>query len=416
MLGSCFAVYSTIHMHTFTHKWIKIAFLNLLIVSVLGVILRYKIAFSLPFINQKNLLHGHSHFAFSGWITQALMFLLIRQLKHNDANFILNKYKTILFCNLITAYGMLVSFPVEGYGVYSIIFSTLSIFVSYWFAYVYWKDLNKQPVRLLCHTWYRAAITFNAFSSIGAFSLAYIMVKKIMLQKLSLLSVYFFLHFQYNGWFFFAIFGFLISIIEPFILNKKILQIVFIAFFATCFPAYFLSALWLSLPTPVLLIIVVSAIIQLIACAFIAYFIRVSIASFSAISPLGKGLFILSAVALTIKLILQLLSTIPALSQLAFGFRPIVIGYLHLVFLGVVTIAIISYTLINEIIKPSSLFKKGIYVFVFGIILNELLLLLQGISDLAYVEVPFVNELLFATALILFSGLVILNTGLISKK
>jgi hypothetical protein len=38
----------------------------------------------------------------------------------------------------------------------------------------------------------------------------------------------------------------------------------------------------------------------------------------------------LSAIALSIKLLLQLGAVIPALSTWAFGLRPIVIGYLHL--------------------------------------------------------------------------------------
>lgn len=60
--------------------WIRISFLNIMLVAIIGCILRYKIAFSIPFIDQKHLLHGHSHFAFSGWITQVLMALLINHL------------------------------------------------------------------------------------------------------------------------------------------------------------------------------------------------------------------------------------------------------------------------------------------------------------------------------------------------
>ena len=313
-------------MVSFTHKWLRIAFLNLLIVSVLGVILRYKIAFSLPFIDQKNLLHGHSHFAFTGWITQALMFLLIRQLKHDEQCIVIKKYKWILLSNLLTAFGMLLSFPVEGYGLFSIIFSTLSIFVSYWFAIVFWKDLKLQPIKLLSHKWFKAAVFFNALSSIGAFTLAYIMVKKIMIQKLSLLSVYFFLHFQYNGWFFFACLGLLISVIEQYINDKRLLNIIFLSFFIACFPAYFLSALWLTLPTVIFLMVIASALTQIIAWSFLIYCIWIYRTSFSNISSFSINLFKLSALALTLKLLLQLISTIPSLSQLAFGFRPIVIG------------------------------------------------------------------------------------------
>ena len=105
-------------------KWIRICFLNLLIVALLGVALRYKIAFSLPIINQKHLLHGHSHFAFSGWITQILMVLMIHQFSQKSKQDYFKKFNYLLWGNLITAYGMLISFPLQGYGLFSISFST----------------------------------------------------------------------------------------------------------------------------------------------------------------------------------------------------------------------------------------------------------------------------------------------------
>ena len=46
---------------------------NLAIVALLGVIMRYKILYPLPFVDQKKFLHAHSHFAFSGWVTLALI-------------------------------------------------------------------------------------------------------------------------------------------------------------------------------------------------------------------------------------------------------------------------------------------------------------------------------------------------------
>ena len=311
---------------------------------------------------------------------------------------------------------MLLSFPIEGYGLFSIIFSTLSIFVSYWFAIVYCKDLKQQAIKLPSHKWFKAAVFFNALSSIGAFTLAYIMMNKIMIQKLSLLSVYFFLHFQYNGWFFFACMGLLMSVTESYIKDKQMLNNVFLSFFIACFPAYFLSALWLSLPAVIFIVVIASALTQIIAWGFIVYSIWIFRTSFSLITLFSKNLFKLSAVALTLKLLLQLISTIPSLSQLAFGFRPIVIGYLHLVLLGVITISIICYVTAIEIKVINKVFKTGIIIFITGIIINEVLLMLQGISDIAYISLPFINELLLIAALILFSGLLILNVGLIPKK
>src|SRR6476469_4420968 len=192
-------------------KWIRIALINLSIVALLGVTMRYKIAYSFPFIDQKKFLHAHSHFAFSGWITMALMILLVAYLAKQQGNVILLRYKWVLVANLVTAYGMLFSFPFQGYGLYSITFSTLSIFVSYIFALMYWKDLNRLPEKNICHLWFKAAVLFNAISSLGAFTLAGMMATKTIHQNWYLQAVYFFLHFQYNGWFFFACMGLFID-------------------------------------------------------------------------------------------------------------------------------------------------------------------------------------------------------------
>src|SRR5690349_8764799 len=110
-------------MALFLQRWSKVALVNLFIVALIGVTLRYKIAFSLPFIDQRNLLHGHSHFAFSGWITQAIMTLLVGYLQKNKEPGVYKKYCGVLYANLITAYGMLFSFPFQGYAFFSILFS-----------------------------------------------------------------------------------------------------------------------------------------------------------------------------------------------------------------------------------------------------------------------------------------------------
>ena len=109
-------------MSVFLHRWLRICLLNLLLVAILGLILRYKIAFYLPFVEQKYLLHSHSHFAFAGWITQALMVLLVHYLANQQGEWILRKYRWLLYANLLTAYGMLVSFVLQGYTFYSISF------------------------------------------------------------------------------------------------------------------------------------------------------------------------------------------------------------------------------------------------------------------------------------------------------
>src|SRR5690349_8007660 len=107
-------------MQKFFRNWMRVALIDLTIVAFAGVIMRYKIAFSLPFIDQKYLMHAHSHFAFSGWITQALMVLLTAYLAKRLPQINLKKYNAILWANVLTAFGMLFTFPFEGYGLYSI--------------------------------------------------------------------------------------------------------------------------------------------------------------------------------------------------------------------------------------------------------------------------------------------------------
>src|SRR5512133_832255 len=104
--------------------WLKISLLNLCVVAALGVLMRYKIGFEFPYLDQKHLQHSHSHFAFSGWLSHTLMALMIYYLQTKMADFKGNKYKNLIIFNLICSYGMLVSFIIEGYGLISIILST----------------------------------------------------------------------------------------------------------------------------------------------------------------------------------------------------------------------------------------------------------------------------------------------------
>jgi hypothetical protein len=397
-------------------RYLKIAFLNLLVVAFLGVLMRYKILYSLPFIDQKNLLHGHSHFAFSGWITQTLMVLLVAYLSKATGKDEFITYKKLLLANLITAYGMLIAFPIQGYGIVSIFFSTLSVFISYIFAFFFWKDLNKIENQNVAHYWFKAGLLLNVFSSIGTFGLAFMMANKIADQTWYLAAVYFYLHFQYNGWFFFTCMGLFYVILPTKIIATNKLKRIFWLFALASVPAYFLSTLWMSLPLWVYILVVLASFVQVIAWIV---FVRVLFTSrniiITTISKEVKWLFGLSAVALTIKLLLQLSSTIPYLSQLAFGFRSIVIAYLHLVLLGVITIFLLGYIFTLNVLTVKKTTVYGVIIFVIGIFLNELMLMLQGVASFSYTIIPYTNELLLSFALMMFSGIILLLVSQLRK-
>lgn len=391
-------------------KYIRISFFNLLLVALMGLIMRYKILYSLPFIDQKNLLHGHSHFAFAGWITQTLMVLMVSYLSKQTGKNEFIVYKKVLIANLVAAYGMLITFPIQGYGLFSIVFSTFSVFVSYYFAFRFWKDLNKLSSSKVVHYWFKAALFFSVLSSVGTFGLAYMMANKIIYQNWYLAAVYFYLHFQYNGWFFFVCMGlFCEKLMETKEIPENKLKILFWLFTLTCVPTYFLSALWLPIPVWVYVLVVIASFIQVIAwCWLLQITICNSHQIFSLGTPYSKRIFKLCAFALTIKLLLQLGSTIPSLSIFAFGFRPIVIAYLHLVLLGVISIFIVGYMFFNPVVYINKTIKTGTVIFIGGIILNEIILMLQGITAMDYIVVPFTNELLLFISLLMFSGILLM--------
>lgn len=398
--------------------WLKFSFANLFIVALLGLLMRYKIGFEFPHFDQKNLQLSHSNFAFVGWITHTLMVLMIVALMNKSANLKLDyfkRYNFILIANLICAYGILISFIIMGYGMLSIVFTSLTVLVSVVFAYFYFKDLKSVSNEDLSKNWFKAALFFNIISSAGSFYLGCMMVTKHILQNDYLASMYYYLHFQYNGWFFFACMGFLVSLLELKISEDKFFKRFFYLFFIACIPAYFLSTLWLDLPLWIYILTALAAIVQVFAWfKFLVIVVKTKEQLINKFPTFLKYIFLFAGFALTVKFLLQLGSTIPALSQLAFGFRPIVIAYLHLILLAVISLFLLFYIFGTCLIRLRSSIKIGLITFTIGVFLNELILGIQGAASLSYTSIPYVNEMLFGAAIVLVAGSAIIFFGCFS--
>ncbi|HYD91955.1 MAG TPA: hypothetical protein VEA37_10775, partial [Flavobacterium sp.] len=97
-----------------------------MLVAMLGTLMRYKIGFSFPYFNQKYIQEAHSHFAFTGWITHSLFFLVIAMLRQHLVVIKEGFYRFVLMANLVSAYGMLIAFFIQGYASVSITFSVFS--------------------------------------------------------------------------------------------------------------------------------------------------------------------------------------------------------------------------------------------------------------------------------------------------
>jgi hypothetical protein len=111
----------------------KIPFLFLFIAAVMGLFLRYMMMAPVPGVTFSYLLHAHSHVMFLGWIFNVLFLVFVTEFT-DEKNF-----KVIFWILQILVVGMLVSFPLQGYGLFSIVFSTLHIFAGVAFIFFFLK-------------------------------------------------------------------------------------------------------------------------------------------------------------------------------------------------------------------------------------------------------------------------------------
>lgn len=392
-------------MATIKRSWFKIGLLNLAIVALYGAIMRYKIAYNLPFLDQKNLLHAHSHFAFGGWISHLLYSGLALILTPFLPGIKQKKYHWLIIGNLLCSFGMLIAFTVQGYKLASISFSTLSIIVAIIFAYCYIKDSRPFPAGRAAKPWANMGLLLNVLASLGPFSLAYMLASKNIDHNLYLGSIYYYLHFQYNGWFFFGSMALVLATLPQYAPTfKKSFRI----FAYAAIPTFFLSILWVKIPGWLYVLTVLATLAQLFAWILLATQFYKLFKQHKQKEPQRwfHTFFIAAALALTIKFVLQTVSVIPSLSHLVFGFRPIVIAYLHLILLGVYSLFMIGWMAMQQLIKITRLFKIAAFAFLSGVVLNELLLGIQGFTAFVYVPVPFINELLLVAAILLLSSAV----------
>ena len=395
-------------------RWAYFSLLNLFILSAVGIVLRYKIILPLPWVHQKNLLHAHSHFAFSGWVSMALFTAIVWVIsRHSEISF--KKYNRLFWLGQTASFGMLLTFPFMGYKWPSIAFSTMSVIFSYLFVIRAWRDMSKASLPHQVSNWFKAAFIFLVISSFGTFYLAYLMSTANHNQEWYIGSVYFFLHFQYNGWFLFSIIGFFMYFISklPYYQGCHGGPLLYRVFFWSAFPAFFLSALWMKIPDWMYWLAVAAGLAQIAGLILFVKLIKKCVVGVEDNVPIiVKWLWGFAFLAFVLKILMQALSVIPSISHFAFGYRPIVIGYLHLVLLGFVTFSILGFLIHQKLLDISSVMaRRGLIFFIAGVVLNETLLMIQGVWSIRYESVPYASPGLFGMAIIMFLGLLQLLLG-----
>ncbi|WP_430969051.1 hypothetical protein [Spongiimicrobium sp. 2-473A-2-J] len=387
-------------------KHAALALLYFMLIALFGLLLRLFQLVDIPVV-YKYMVHTHSHIALLGWVYTALTTLLYKL--YLDHAGIARKYRKLFWGTQVTIIGMLLSFPFTGYALFSILFSTLFLIASYVFARLFFKYTSIEQKETPSYQCIRMALWYMVLSSLGPWALGAIMNTAGSKSPLYRNAIYFYLHFQYNGWFVMALLGIFLKLIEQrgIAPPKKSFAQFFWLFNGGIVATFGISLLWME---PHMGIYLVSALGALMQCLAFVILIR-SIGPFwNKLSGMGPPLVFwslkISALLFLVKLVLQFFGSLPPIAALVMSNIDFVIGYLHWTFLGVVSIALFGFLRYFRLIGLS---KKALLFYLIGFGLTEGLIFYKGIA--VWKQLPLLTDYFWYLALA--SGVLLLAIGII---
>lgn len=343
------------------------------IAAFLGTVLRAYPFLQLP-LDYKHLMHAHSHIAILGWIYVGLTALLYYIYREESPS---KLFKVLFWTMNMSLVGMLCSFPFQGYAFYSIFFSTLFLFVSYGFTY--WLLRRNALKKSTSDLFIRGALFYLVLSSLGPWGLGPIIALEAQHTIWYRIAVYFYLHFQYSGWMLMTLLGLLFKFLESRGVSldnnksKSILQLVHYSILA----GFFMNVLWTTPPWYYYVIAGSSGIVFLIVLGKLYTLLKTPLRSL--LNPFQKivlgGIFSV----LLIKTLGQTLGSIPMFMEMITRQLDFVIAYLHLIFLGFISLSLFWFA---DLFKLLYLHKKFLLGFVLGFVVMEVLLIFRAVNSL----------------------------------
>lgn len=398
---------------------LKFAVFNFIIVGIWGVLMRYKMAFPLPIFNQKNLLEAHSHFGFYGWIALAIYFLILIDLKKSFSSFKPKKYLIAIIINIIGALGMLVSFTYGGYYWLSIVFSAICMLGSYVFFFFFLFDYRK--IKSVASLFYLGGLFLAVLSSAGVFYLSYTTSTEQISNEIYQSSIYYYLHYQYNGFFIFSCIGLFLAQIKKIggKLDRSFTRYVFWLMLISTIFTYGLSVIWLDLSTNVLIFLLIATLILLSSSFMLT---KVVYENWNLLkerwTKFRRMVLIYVGIAWMVKLILQLMTNVPFLVKFAFEYRDVAIAYLHLILLFGISTFLLSEIVHSKYFKVTAYGWLGMRLFLILNFLNQVFLGLKALSSILYFRIPAYAQLMFILGALIISSLIIIlmNLKVVKRK
>lgn len=397
--------------------WINLSIANLCIVACLGVLMRSKIIFDMPWIDYNRLVDTHGNFAFIGWVTLALITLMVYELP--GELYTKKIYQFLLGAIFLCSWATLFTSPFESCKFIADFVSMIYIAVTYLLSWVFIKNILKTSAGRTVKLLSVSSLICLVLSSAGPFMLAYLFSVKSLNAVLYRDALFGYLHLQYNGFFTLAVFALIYNKIVSNTTEKSRKNIHRFAVWLclSILPSMFLTFLW-SKATPALNIVsALGSLLLLICLGFFIVSAPLLLKEFKMIKREIRYMAVLSITAFMIKIFLQSLTFINSVNVLVFGNRPMIMCFLHLVFLGFVTLFLVVYFAQKEMLDSKSGFTRfALGVFTLGVIVNELLLMLQGIGAMFIAGSPLFNWYLWGAGILLLSGALLIAIARIGKN
>ncbi|WP_449436873.1 hypothetical protein [Pedobacter steynii] len=177
----------------------------------------------------------------------------------------------------------------------------------------------------------------------------------------------------------------------------------------TVLPGYFLSIMGLKVPVYLFWIASITAIVQLLAVFYNHRLLQTlrSSPNFQ-VNKMTGYLWRLAYISFALKIVLQSFSIIPYFADFAFSLRPVIVGYLHLCFLGVISFFILGCSNLVLAKVSRELNKTGLFIFISGVLLQEAALMVQALDAIAFKGVADTGIVLFLAAVMMAVGLAVI--------
>jgi len=365
---------SFLRPENFQRSWMRWAFGFFFIASLLGLLMRAFTVVEVPLVDYLYILHAHSHVALLGWGFMMLMAGIVFSLYNREEQ--VKEFGMLFILILISVVGMLFSFPIQGYGAVSISFSTLHIFVSYGFAYKILRRIH-QLEKTTGTKLIRLAIIFMLISTFGLWALGPIISQLGRMHELYFMSIQWFLHFQLNGWFVLGVLGLVVLYYES---QGHTLQLPDWKLFLLALSVVLTYALAVTWAAPSIFAFRVNGVAVTLQLLAYSWFVLplFKLLDKLILSLAGSWLLRAALTSLVLKGLLQALLVLPQIAVMSYTIRMYVIGFLHLVLLGIMSLGLASLAVAKGWIPDTGLTRAGWLSLFAGFVLSEGLLFLQG--------------------------------------